>query len=191
MPVFTNEPPTLPDGFVFRIVRTPADRTFTAVITSLEACGSNTHFANNRTIPCEGADTCPLCADGFSRRWHGYVACLVPATLEHCLFEFTAHASDSFKNYAALHGTLRACAFRAFRPSKRHNGRVIIHTTPGDEAKIRLPEPPNLQRLLCHIWNVQYTEPPKRMDRPPFKAVDATNDNGKDGRYRPPLVPNR
>lgn len=184
MPLFTTEPPELPDGFVFRIVRTPADRPFQAIVTCIEPVGSNTHFANNRTIPCEGYDACPLCQDGFSKRWHGYVSCLVPTTLEHCLFEFTAHAADSFKNYIDLHSTIRACVFRAFRPSKRHNGRVIIHTTPGDEAKIRLPDPPDIQRLLCHIWNVKYNQPPKRMSRPPFKCIDVEDGNGRDGRYR-------
>lgn len=189
MPLFSSEPPQLPDGFVYRIIRTPADRPFSAIITSLEAVGANTHFANNRTIPCEGPDVCALCADGFSWRWHGYVSCLVPSTLEHCLFEFTAHASDSFKNYHVLHTTLRACAFRAFRPSKRQNGRVIIHTTPGDESRLRLPEPPNIKRLLCHIWNVQYNQAqPTRMTRPPFKVVDVQG-NGRDGRYQPPPDP--
>jgi len=183
MPIFTNNPPKIPDGFVFRIIRTPADKPFTAVVTCTDPIGCNTHFANNRTIPCEGFDACPLCQDGFSKRWHGYVSCLVPTTLEHCLFEFTAHAADSFTNYYELHGNLRACAFRAFRPSKRHNGRVIIHTSPADEAKIRLPDPPDIQRLLCHIWNVKYTEPPKRMNRPPFKVVDVHDGNGRDGRY--------
>lgn len=112
MPIFTTAPPELPDGFVFRIVRTPADRPFQAIVTCIEPVGSNTHFANNRTIPCEGFDACPLCNDGFSKRWHGYVSCLVPTTLEHCLFEFTAHAADSFKNYIELHTTIRACVFR-------------------------------------------------------------------------------
>jgi len=191
MPIFTNQPPELPDGYVFRILRTPATAVLQAVITCLEAVGTNTHFVNNRTVPCEGADNCPFCTDGHSRRWHGYVSCILVPNLEHVLFEFTAHASDTFKNYNDLHGTLRACRFRAFRPSKRHNGRVVIHTAPGDEAKVRLPEPPNIQRILCHIWNVKYTtRQPTRMSRPPFKLIE-TEDNHQDGRYRPATPPDR
>jgi len=189
MPIFTNTPPELPDGFVYRIVRTPADKPFSAIVTCIDPIGANTHFVNNRTVPCEGFEECQLCQDGFSKRWHGYVSCLVPTTLEHCLFEFTAHASDSFTNYYNLHTGLRACAFRAFRPSKRSNGRVIIHTTPADEAKIRLPDPPDIQRLLCHIWNVKYTPPSKRMPRPPYKPVNVEQGNGKDGRYRQDALP--
>jgi len=172
MPTFTSEPPRLPDGYVFRVVRTPATACFTAVVTSLEVVGTQTHFANNRTTPCDGIDQCALCTDGFSRRWHGYVSCVATPTLEHVLFEFTAHASDTFRNYHDLHGTMRACQFRAFRPSKRNNGRVVIHTAPGDESRMRLPEPPNIAKLLCHLWNVQYNpEQPTRMNRPPFKTV--------------------
>ena len=179
MPQFSHEPPPLPDGYIFRIVRTPPTATFQAVITCTDPLGCNTHFANNRTVPCEGLGNCNLCADGHSRRWHGYVSCVDTATLEHVLFEFTAHASDTFKNYRDLHNTMRACIFKAFRPSKRPNGRVIIHTTPGDETRIRLPEPPDIARLLCHIWNVRYTpDQPPRMTRPPFKQVHVPDDNG-------------
>jgi len=179
MPHFTTQPPELPDGFVFRIVRTPADRPFVAIVTCVDPVGCNTHFANHRTTPCDGYAACNLCMDGHSKRWHGYVSCLVPTTLEHVLFEFTAHACDPFTNYHNLHAGLRACAFKAFRPSKRNNGRVIIHTSPADERKLALPEPPNIQRLLCHIWNVQYTEPETRMPRPPFKDATPRPGNGQ------------
>jgi len=189
MPIFSTAPPELPDGFVFRIIRTPADKPFVAIATCTDPVGANTHFANNRTVPCEGSDLCPLCHEGFSRRWHGYLSAIVPTTLEHVLFEFTAHASDSFTNYYQLHGTMRFCHFKAFRPSRRHNGRVIIHTTPADERRHVLPDPPNIQRVLCHIWNVKYNAPPSRMDRPPFKCVDVEDGNGRDGRYPAPSDP--
>lgn len=189
MPIFTQEPPELPDGYVFRIVRTPATGMLQAIVTTTDPVGCLTHFANNRTVPCEGADQCPLCQDGFSRRWHGYVSCLITGNLEHVLFEFTAHASDTFKNYYEMHNSLRACVFRAFRPSKRPNGRVVIHTRPGDEAKMRLPDPPDIKRILCHLWNVRYADPqPTRMSRPPFKNVGLPDDDD-DGRYGPPPKP--
>jgi hypothetical protein len=184
MPVFTTEPPPLPDGFVFRILRTPAKGTLQAIVTCTDVIGTNTHFVNNRTIPCEGQGECPHCHDGFSKRWHGYVSCMITANLEHVLFEFTAHASDTFRNYYKLHNTMRACLFRATRPSGRHNGRVIIHTAPGDESRYALPDPPDIKRLLCHIWNVRYDPNQSNdMGRVPFRTI-AVGDNGQDGRYR-------
>jgi len=183
MPTFTNEPPDMPNGYVFRIVRTPANSVLQAAITCDDAVGCETHFANNRTVPCEGPDACDLCTEGYSRRWHGYVSAVLHPSLEHVLFEFTAQASDTFKNYRLLHNTLRACLFKASRPSKRPNGRVIIHTSPGDEQRIRIPPPPDIRKILCHIWNVPYNpHQPTRMNRPPFKSIHLTPANG-DGRY--------
>lgn len=189
MPIFSSEPPDLPDGYIFRILRTPAATVLQGAVTCDDAVGCETHFANNRTIPCEGPDVCAFCADGYSRRWHGYVSAIMNPSLEHVLFEFTAQASDTFKNYRLMHNTLRACVFKAARPSKKPNGRVIIHTAPGDEQRIRLPQPPNIRRLLCHIWNVPYNpEQPTRMPRPPFKSIKVPDNNG-DGRYTADAAP--
>lgn len=184
MPQWENTPETPADTAVFRIVRTPATGKLAGLLTCNDLVGCNTHFAMNRTVPCEGRDRCPLCADGHAYRWHGWVSAVILPGLEHVLVEFTANAATTFHTYQDLHGSLRACRFSAFRPSGRHNGRVVIQTTPGDPGKIRLPDPPNIRRILCHIWNVQYTdEQPTRMTRPPFKNVNV-DDNGSDGRYR-------
>jgi hypothetical protein len=187
MPIWSDAPDNPSDVAIFRIVRTPATGVYTAIVTGLEAVGCNTHYANNRTVPCEGPRQCNLCHEGFSYRWHGYLTALTLPSLEHVVFEFTATAADTFANYRRLHGTLRACRFRASRPSKRPNGRVLIETSPGDPQKTRLPDPPNLRKILCHIWNVQYTEnQPTDMTRPPFQRVNV-DDNGKDGRIRTSL----
>jgi hypothetical protein len=189
MPDFTREPPPLPDGFIYRIIRTPAKGAIQAIVTSPEVVGCNTHFVNSRTVPCEGLGTCPMCDDGHSRRWHGYLAAILTNCLEHILFEFTAHASDTFKNYYLAHTTLRACAFKAYRPSQRPNGRVVIHTSPADEARFPLPEPPDLRKILCHIWNCQYTPPVKTgMCRPPFKDAQVGG-NGDRAQAGPQHLP--
>jgi len=154
MPQWKSTPPDEPEGYALRILRTPSDKPIAAIVTSPEVIGCPTHYAGNRTVPCEGADDCQLCRDGYSWRWHGYLGCILTATLEHVLFEFTAHASDTFRNYQHLHGTLRACHFQANRPSNRHNGRVIIACKPYDQSRVRLPDPPDVKTILCHIWNV-------------------------------------
>lgn len=154
MPLWSNAPPEQPEGYSLRIVRTPADKPFTAIVTSTDIIGCPTHYANARTVPCEGSDACPLCHDGHSWRWHGYLACIHTATLEHVLFEFTAASSDTFKNYHQLNTTLRGCHFQAHRPSARHNGRVVIACKPYDPSRLRLPDPPDIQAILSHIWNI-------------------------------------
>lgn len=186
MPIWTRDPPDDASPYVFRIVRTPAASPIVGIITCDEAVGCSTHFVHHRTVPCEGPRTCPHCNEGHSWRWHGYVSAMLTPSLEHVLFEFTATASDAFKNYRLLHQRLRACRFRAYRPSKRNNGRVVIQTSPGDPNLVRLPDPPDIRRLLCHIWNVQYElDQPTRMARPPFQSV-ALPETDDDGRYHSP-----
>lgn len=164
MPQWQSTPPDDAAGYTLRIVRTPANKPLSAIVTSTDVVGCCTHYAGNRTVPCEGPEACELCRDGFSWRWHGYLGCVLTATLEHVLFEFTAHASDTFANYERLHNSMRGCHFLASRPSGRHNGRVVIQAKPHDQSRLRLPDPPDVKAILCHIWNVPNKDVPTHRD---------------------------
>lgn len=185
MPKWIDQPPADVGPYAFRILRTPADKPISGIITCTDLVGCNTHYLKNRTIPCEGVDKCEACAQDHSWRWHGYVSAVITPGLEHVLFECTATASDTFSNYLQIYQNLRGCWFRAWRPSRRHNGRVVIECKTTDPAKTRLPDPPNIKAILCHIWNVQNTNAHDvGLLRPPFRHVhvDASKD---DGRNRP------
>lgn len=185
MPLWESTPPSAADGHPLRIIRTPSSKPISAVVTTPDSVGCRTHFLNNRTVPCEGPDKCESCHDGHSWRWHGYVAALNTATLEHFIFEFTAAASETFKNYYNLKGDLRGCWFTAHRPSGRHNGRIVISAKPSDPQRTHLPEPPDIRRILCHIWGVQYTKTREGARlRYPSKEITVDPSNG-DRRERP------
>ena len=185
MPKWTSEPPTDREPYAYRILRTPADKPLTGIITCTDIVGLNTHYVHNRTVPCEGIGACPWCDDGHSYRWHAYVSALIQPGLEHALFESTAAASETLRNYLAMYDTVRGCYFRGHRPSKRANGRVVIECRPTDPAKTRLPDPPDVKRILCHIWSVQYTKAADDLrTRYPAKDLHVTPSNG-DGRNRP------
>lgn len=182
MPRWTDEPPPGGEIHAFRIIRTPATRPIVAVVTCLELNGCPTHFVKNRTIPCERPNPCPAHDQGYSWRWHGYVSCVLSGSYEHVIFEMTAQASDTFKNYQLNAGTLRGCWFRSRRPTGRSNGRVVIECKPTDPVTTRLPEPPNVRRILCHIWNVPYHEVQLLgTGRPPFRdiRIPATDEDGR------------
>ncbi|KKL13131.1 hypothetical protein LCGC14_2528840, partial [marine sediment metagenome] len=83
MPKWQSAPPADQPGFSLRILRTPTNKPIVAYVTSTDVIGCITHFARNRTIPCEGQDNCTWCEEGFSWRWHGYLAALLTDTLEH------------------------------------------------------------------------------------------------------------
>lgn len=158
MPNFTNHWDEPDRDFPFHLKRTPAAGTLTAIVTSTDVLSTKTHFTNNRTIPCELPEQCDPCEQGVSWRRHVYVTAIDPKTSEHFIFETTPTAADTFKNYMNYHEEIRGCLFKAARPSNRANGRIVIQCKRLDLATQRLPEPPNLERLLCHIWNVPYKD---------------------------------
>jgi len=156
MPDWTSAPPKDRSNLALRIVRTPPIATLSAIVTCPGLIGCSTHFVNNRTQPCDGQGKCEWCDAGHSWRWHGYVSCVLTTSLEHCLFEMTATASDTFTNFYALKQTLIGCHFQARRPSGRHNGRVVIACKATDPQRTILPEPVNVQKILSHIWGIPY-----------------------------------
>lgn len=156
MPIWTADPPTNDEVNAIDLIRTPAGKPIVACVSSPEITGCRTHYAHSRTVPCEGQGECGFCEEGHSWRWHGYLGCLILESMRHVVFEFTASASDSFKTYLEYHDSLRGCWFKASRAGKRPNGKVIIQCKPGDTSKIRLPNPLDVQAIMCHIWNIQH-----------------------------------
>jgi hypothetical protein len=139
--------------------------------------GVNTHWTGAGTLPCEGPNLCKYCQDGHSYRWHGYLSAILTDTLEHIIFEMTAAAAETFFNYLHLNSTLRGCHFQAKRASKQPNSRVIIACKRIDEQRIRLPDPPNIKAILCHIWNVPYQPDPRDSLTNRLKEILKTPDN--------------
>jgi hypothetical protein len=166
MPNWSNQVPARDKSHGFDLVRTPADGTFQAIVTSEDLIGCFTHYWGGRTVPCEG-DPCPACEKLQSSRWHGYLSCFNPRTREHVLFEFTQKAAFALAEYRDAHGTLRGCHFQAFRPKRRKNSRVVIECKPADLTKITLPKPPDLVRAMSTIWQLPATA------FAPDKAVDS------------------
>lgn len=185
MPNWESQPPERDHDYVHRILRTPRETDLKAIVTSTAPIGCCTHFLKNRTTPCEGLPDCPACNEGYSWRWHGYLAAMLTTSMEHVIFEFTATASDTFKNYLAQYGSTRGCHFKAKRPSGRPNGRVVIQTVPADLTRWSLPEPPDLKAILCHVWNVKNdTIIPAGQLKQGIDQIGAIPNEG-DGRNRP------
>lgn len=181
MPIWQTTPPETPERYRFRIIRTPASGTIAGIVSTVDLLGCYTHYVQSRTSPCEGSADCENCHAGHSRRWHGYLGVLLMPSLEHAIFEVTATASDIFKRYFDHHRTLRYCGFRACRPSKRPNGRVVIAVSHADEQKYQLPSPPDLQAILCHIWNVQnVAKPTQRGNHMSVNNMDRTRPIAED-----------
>jgi hypothetical protein len=153
MPAFSNELPHGKQHLGFTLRRTPTDRPLLAVVTSADYVVCDTHYWGGRTTPHEDED-CKACTALQPRRTHVYLSAIDVKTREHFLFECTAHAAISFEEYRARNNTLRGCYFCASRPKHTKSGRVLIETKPADLSKITIPDPPDLCKALCIIWQV-------------------------------------
>lgn len=153
MPQFSSDPPVDPRGHSLELRRTPTGRPIAGVITSPNMVGCPTHFWGGRTVPHE-KDGCEPCQSGIDWRWHGYVSVFQLTSGDHFLFEFTARTAEPFKLYRQLHGGLRGCLFEAKRVNSAANAKVSIRTKTPDLSNYKLPEPPDLVKLLCMIWNI-------------------------------------
>jgi len=175
MPQFSNQAPADTTSNGIRLLRTPAAVPLTGHVLSDVLMGCPTHYVGNRTIPCEGEE-CTPCESGVTWRWHAWIAIQLSTTQEVVLFEMTAKASETFTEYYKRYGTIRGAAFKAYRLNQKSNGRVLIQAKPADLAKVTLAPEPNVQKLLCHIWNIPETQviQTDHQTRPPARnlAVD-------------------
>ena len=153
MPNFSHRPPDEPSGYGLPLIRTPANGRLILNLMSDKMIGCPTHWYGGRTIPCEG-ENCDACQDGYSWRWHGYVAGLIYGTRRAVIAEFTAQASEQIAIYRDAQGTLRGAILQSNRHRNRHNGRVLITMKPGDLAAMNLPPEPDLVKALSIIWNL-------------------------------------
>lgn len=153
MPNWTNSIPDDPRGKAFPIRRTPTSGKLTAVISSQDLLGCDTHFWGGHTVPCSRPD-CEACRKGVPFRWHAYFAAVEQKNRLHFIFECTAQAADVFKAYRDAHSTLRGCLFQAERWHSRPNGRVIVRTTTIDLTNFSLPIPPDVRQCMSIIWQL-------------------------------------
>lgn len=165
MPNWSNQVPDDPRGQGLPLVRTPAARTLTAIVTSTDLIGCDTHFWGGHTVPCT-KPACEACQSGIAYRWHAYLSALNPNDDLHFIFEMTAQAAQRFAEYRLEHATLRCCQFEAYRWKQRRNGRVMLKLTRSAISPNALPRAPDLARVMSIIWrlpapNVQ-TEGTKR-----------------------------
>jgi hypothetical protein len=157
MPQWTNRPPADASSNSYRIRRTPSGSPITAIVTCDDVVGCNTHFFKGRTVPCEQPD-CEACNEGLAWRFHAYVSALDTASNECFLFECTAQVAETFFSYRQQYATLRGCLFRARRATRHPNGRVLLEVKPVDLTQRKIPDEPNIKKMLCQLWNVPYNE---------------------------------
>lgn len=179
MPIFNPPDPTARELVPFRLLRTPPAKPIRGIITSPSLVTARTHYANNRTVPCGLQTPCPLCEEGFAWRHHTYVSLVLSDTYEHVILELTFNAAETLRNLQRVSENLRGTQITTSRPSGRPNGRIVVALRPGDPVRTSIPDPPNIERILCHIWGIKYDAPKNSMRDQLRKALAETADHLK------------
>jgi hypothetical protein len=159
MPIWTDQPPQDTEDQAFALLRIPPTPGYKVLITSPGILGTNTHYWKGRTTPCE-PDNCEACAEGAGYRWHGYFAGLRQSDRLHGLYEVPAAAAAALHDFAQKVGTLRGCLAVFRRLGNRPNGRLLVTTQPYDLKAIELPPPPDVAKIMAHIWQTAIKNTP-------------------------------
>jgi len=186
MPNWSNQLPEQGHHMGFDLRRTPASATLHAIATCDDILVCDTHYFHGRTLPCERQvdqngktvddTTCGPCTEKQGYRTHVYISAYDAKRLEHFIFECTAQAAKPLKEYVEANGTLRGCIIYASRPKAKANSKVAIQTAPCNQAKITLPQPPDLRRALTIIWRIPQTATvvePRRRGAPRLRTNPA------------------
>jgi hypothetical protein len=170
---WSNQPPAESSNHGYRLVRCPPYKPLRAIILSQELIGTKTHFSKGRTLPCEGPG-CEACKEGLPWRWHAYLAILIGGEKEKAVLELTAQAAEQLKTHIEGYGSLRGAEMLAERPSKKPNGRVRIAVRLNGTPPASLPEAPNIQSIMMHIWGLDDRQLEDKPTQKPFKVKRLT-----------------
>lgn len=174
---WTSTPPADSANYGYRLLRCPPFRVLRAIILSSEMIGTKTHFTKGRTLPCEGSN-CEACNEGLPWRWHAYLAILAGEGKEKAILELTAQAAEQLQAHMKGYGSLRGAEMLAERPSKKPNGRVRLIVRMNGTPPATLPDPPNIELIMLHIWGRDDRNLVPRPSRKPFDAKQLTAEIG-------------
>lgn len=186
MPKWNLSPGDAPNPITLRLLRTPIGRPTELIITSHRPIGTFTHFYKQRTVPCEHPDPCPPCSEGHSARWHGYLAALQQPHREHVIWEYTSTLHQPILDYLAEYPSLRGALLTAKRLKPHPNSRQAIWVRPPSYDNPPLPDPPDLAKILLHIWGIAADPRATHTQPHPHEPSDALTipTIPGDGRYR-------
>lgn len=191
-PVFFTDPAQVPARETAQLVRTPPDRTLKAIITSHTPLAAPTHYYSRRTVPCAQPPNCDLCAKGLRWRLHAYISAVNLDDLSHCIIEFPAKQFDALAQWYRRFSSIRGLYIEASRPNNRPNGSITLIIKRPAAQPPSLPEPLDLQLILCRIWGVSppQTQPQNIAPIPPTPITPNTPQRQTQPETPKPQTPN-
>lgn len=153
MSIFTKKPPFREAALNLPIMRVRAKGKYGGISLAADMLGCLIHF-HGRSIPCTSTKECPLCKDGKTPRWTGYVPIWTPTMPRPSLLELPTAAAESLQQWIERFGSIKHKKLTATRPGGRVNSRVRIEVDSFDATGFDMPFEPNTKAALCLIWQL-------------------------------------
>lgn len=135
------------------LLRVPPGPGIIGLITAPSLLGTQTHFMNRRTLPCLAPD-CPGCEAKLARREEWYSSLWTQSPSKHVIAALTPAVAWQITEATAKLPTIRGLRVHLYRSSKRPNSRLLASIAEVEFHETKLPDPPDLQRHLLHIWGL-------------------------------------
>lgn len=145
--------------------------------------GNELHWWNGRSFP-HLKENCPACAAKRSKVWKGYLGCLDPKTRKIFILELTPNCTEALSAYKITYGSLRGAQIKLDRSATKINGRVTATATPAQLGGLELPLPPDLRKILDHMWQVDHM-PEQTTPVDPRPVTEAPMNNEELAKRRP------
>lgn len=129
----------------------------TVLVVSSAVCGVWTHYTDKRTMPCTRTTGTCLCLDApetTSRRWRGYVGCVVPGQLRYFLCEVTLNAMLSCAPLRNPSVTLRGSLLKLTRTGAARNSPVVAELYERPAWSASTPAEFDVPQSLCVLWGL-------------------------------------
>lgn len=151
---FDEAPPDEMGPVGLAVKRAPSIGADIWTILSEQLLGCGTHYYRRRTQPCVGSD-CPICAEGQSRRWYGWLIGYDPGKRIKVLVEVPPGVAIALRTYRGHVGNLRGHVIRLSRRNRKENGPVVGEFAAGKFASELLPPCPDIVPLLMRMWQIR------------------------------------
>ncbi|GAG61951.1 unnamed protein product [marine sediment metagenome] len=151
---FASDPSDIAIRNGLRIIRTPTNGSLTAMLLNDDPQCLAVHWVGDRTIPhtCDGP--CNYCAPENPLKIECYFGVWLMMEDKVFILSITDYAAQAILKVRRDHGKLRGMVVKCYRPSQKKNGRIDATIYAIDKLVTVAPEPPDVQRHLTMIFNI-------------------------------------
>lgn len=145
-----------PPGSKMMVVRITSPNPATFVCISSKPWGQWVHWSGRRSSECtEGKSKCSGCAEGWNRRWKGYLQVTADDGRSQSYLEITSTCFQLFLEQMGDAESWRGLIFRIKKTAGGAKGRFIVELLERRADTKILPPEKDPMHLLQDLWNAK------------------------------------